>query len=71
MESIFYAISNFRQGVSNWFSQFYTMLSWFFDNVLDLLAYAWSIITSVWYWLTTLLSWVYDLIEQLFTSWIF
>ena len=61
------AINNLTDYVSNFFEQ---VLS-FLGSCLDVVLYIWSILQTMWYWLVTLLSSTYDLIVELFTSWLF
>ena len=49
----------------------YTKISMFVNAIINILAYIRDILQSLWYWLTTLLTWVMDIIEKIFTSWIF
>lgn len=67
MDEIVNAINSLTDFVSNFFEQVLSFLS----SCLDVVLYIWSILQTMWYWLVTLLSSTYDLIVELFTSWLF
>ena len=43
----------------------------FSNSVVSVLSYIWSILQSMWYGATTLMTWIFDLVNQIFTSWLF
>ena len=71
IQNLFNSINNFRVWLSSWFSSFYSLISSFFVSVWNILWYIRSIFQTLWYWLTTLLSSVYDTILKVFDTSIF
>lgn len=70
-ENIFNAISGFWVGLSWRFSSFFSLISNFFTSVWTVIWYVRSVFQSMWYWLTTLLSWVWDSLKNVIWSWLF
>ena len=62
------SIINLGNTISDWFSQFFFQITKFFNWILAVLSYIWSMLKSLRYWLTTLVSWTYDMIVDLFDS---
>lgn len=60
------AIQNFTSSVWNLFWSFISRITSFFQSVLDVLTYIGWIFKALWFWLTSLLSWIWDLIQQVF-----
>lgn len=71
IENIFNWINNFWLWLSSWLSSFYSIISNFFLSVWNVLWYIWSIFQTLRYWLTTLLSSVYDTLIKVFDTSLF
>lgn len=54
-----------------WLSNIYNVFNTFTQWVMNVLSYIRSILQGLWYWLQTLLTWIYDLVWDVFNSWIF
>lgn len=54
-----------------WLSAIYTSISTFFNWIINFIASIWGFLDSMWYSLTTILTWFMDLVREVFSSWIF
>ncbi len=67
-DKIWLSIVSFWNMISDWFDTITTTLFSFFQSATRILSYVWSFFETIYYWLTTVLSWTADMVNKLFNS---
>jgi len=65
------SILSVGSNIGNWFSSLLTSITNFFSPIIQALWYILSILKALWYGLTSLLSWLWNLIVEVFNSGVF
>lgn len=69
--SVVEAIQNFTTNFWNYFWTLLQRVSSFFNAIIDAISYVISIFKAIWFWLVSLLSWIWDLIVEVFNWGVF